>query len=132
MKELVEILFAWAVLFSPYDHVPEPQVEVVPHEFFVENVCGGKECKAVGWYNDTGIIYVDFRLKSPLLDKILVHEMVHYLQHMSGKFNSDSCEDSLIKEREAYRIQSKYAVDVLGVLPQPMNLKIRCGKKIGE
>jgi hypothetical protein len=33
------------------------------------------------------------------------------LQHYSGKFDSLSCKDSLVREREAYRVQNSYIID---------------------
>ena len=37
-----------------------------------------------------------------------MHELVHYLQDISGKFDYKSCEDYVFKEREAYSIQRQY------------------------
>ena len=73
----------------------------VPHEFFVEAVCGGKECNVIGWYDGHGIIYIDEKASGRLYDEMIVHEMVHYLQDLSGNYQDKSCKDSLIREREA-------------------------------
>lgn len=108
----VQILIAWAVHLSGYsapEHAPDVQFE--PHSFFVERVCGGKECTAVGWYNDQGIIYIDEQYRnddSEFATSLIVHELVHYLQHQSGKYDSKSCVDSVTREREAYHVQNEY------------------------
>ena len=39
-----------------------------------------------------------------------MHELTHYLQHLSGRFDSHSCGDSLVREREAYGVQNEYRV----------------------
>jgi len=112
LSNTLTILLTWAVHLSNYP-VPaqEPQIQFEPHEFFVEKVCGNKECRAVGWYNDQGIVYIDEKFRddeSTFVHSLIVHEMVHYLQHMSGNFDSTSCSDSVAREREAYYIQNEY------------------------
>ena len=82
-----------------------------PHTFFVQRVCGGKECTAVGWYDDREIVYIDEKYhdqESGFAASLLVHELTHYLQHQSGRFDSLSCTDSVAREREAYRVQNDY------------------------
>src|SRR5262245_464559 len=115
LQAIVPILLSWAVHLSGYPMPAEPPaIEFRPHSFFVRNVCGAKECNAVGWYNDQDIIYLDDRYEqddSSFAHSLLVHEMVHYLQHQSGRFDSLSCDDSLVREREAYYVQNAYIVD---------------------
>jgi hypothetical protein len=108
----LEILLTWAVYLSNYPApVNAPEVQFQPHSFFVERVCGNKECRAVGWYNDEGIVYIDEKYRhadEEFAHSLIVHEFVHYLQHASGMYNSSSCEDSIAREREAYYIQNEY------------------------
>ncbi len=111
----IAVLLSWAIHLSGYP-APEvsPTVQYEAHSFFVEHACGGKECKVVGWYNDADVIYVDERHRddeSTFAASLVVHELVHFLQHYSGKFDSISCKDSLVREREAYRVQNSYIVD---------------------
>ena len=124
---LLDIFLAWAVALSPYatPDVP-PVVETRPHTFFVDNTCGGVECNVVGWYNDGGIIYLDENL-SASRDDIIVHELVHYLQDLSGKFESLSCTDSVFREREASRVQSAYMI-ANGRMPRLSTARISCKK----
>ena len=132
MNPLVEISFSWALYFLPAyagdTPPPPPLVELKPHSFFVENVCGGKECNVIGWYNDTGTIYLDNRLRSPFLEEILLHEIVHYLQHMRGDFDTYSCADSIKREREAYYIQNRYRIEARMTWPKIFNATVRCAK----
>ena len=100
----------------------------MPHEFFVEAVCGGKECNVIGWYNDRDVIYIDEKLSGRLLDETVVHEFVHYLQKEEGSYNKDSCKDSLMREREAYFVQGEYAIQATGNLPRHVNSHVSCKK----
>lgn len=112
LSSTLPILLTWAVHLSNYSApAQEPQVQFEPHRFFVEKVCGNKECRAVGWYNDQGIVYIDEKYledDSVFVYSLIVHEMVHYLQDMSGNFDSTSCTDSVVREREAYYVQNEY------------------------
>jgi hypothetical protein len=110
--ELVALL-NWAAYLSGYQtNGVNPQLQFRPHAFFVDNACGGNaKCKVVGWYNDQNIVYIDDRLDavdSMFERSLVVHEFVHYLQHISGKFNSTTCEDFVQREREAYATQREF------------------------
>lgn len=132
--EIIQILFAWAVLLSPYPRAEDmtiPRIEPKPMEFFVENACGldpdvienlGK-CNAVGWYNDTKIVYVDDRLRGPYLDEVLVHEFVHHLQYINGDLDTRAC-----REKEARAASNMYRVRARGVLPKPPFFAVNCKK----
>lgn len=112
ISTMLPVLLTWAVHLSSYSTPAQPpEIQFEPHAFFVENVCGNKECRAVGWYNDKGIIYIDEKYRdaeSQFAESLVVHEIVHYLQHVSGKYDSHSCIDSVAREREAYHIQNEF------------------------
>ncbi len=109
---VLPILLSWAVHLSDYPAPAQPpELAFRPHTFFVDNVCGGRECNAVGWYNDRHVVYIDEKFRndeSAFAASLVVHELVHHLQHLSGRFDSLSCEDSLRREREAYHVQNEY------------------------
>ncbi len=52
--------------------------------------------------------------ESEFAHSLLVHELVHYLQDVSGKYDSHSCIDSVAREREAYHIQNEYILKAHG------------------
>jgi hypothetical protein len=114
----IAALLSWAVTLSGYAEPDRPpQVEYRPHSFFVAEACGGQECEAVGWYNDAHVVYLDARLRgdySTFIYSLMVHEFVHYLQHLSGKFDSHSCAHQIEREREAYAIQRIYMAEAHG------------------
>ncbi len=115
MPTMLPILISWVTSLSGYPTPDEaPRLEYRSHRFFVEHVCGNKECNALGWYNDAGVIYVDKKFRygaSEFAQSLIVHELVHYLQHKSGKFDTKSCRDSAARELEAYHIQNRYIVE---------------------
>lgn len=118
LQALLPVFMSWAVHLSGYPAPAEmPTVQFEPHAFFVQQVCGGKECNAVGWYNDRNIVYVDDKyehVQNDFANSLVVHELIHYLQHQSGKFDSLSCTDSVAREREAYAVQNQYILKSQG------------------
>lgn len=123
-------LMAWAVLLSGYEKPTEmPELVYVTHEFFIDNVCGGKNCKVQGWYNDQGIVYIaDYLEDSGYMASVIVHEFTHYLQDMSGLYDTGSCRDALYREREAYGVQNAYLVDGLARFQRIQPGPARCAK----
>jgi hypothetical protein len=114
MNELYAALLSWAVTLSGYP-MPERQAEVVKvsHAYLVERACNGRECKVMGWFPPGQTIFLDARLnpeENLLAASILVHEMVHHLQHEAGKLDPEkwSCENSIQLEREAYAVQREF------------------------
>jgi hypothetical protein len=114
MNELYAILLSWAVTLSGYPMPDQPaEVKTVSHAYLVEHACNGRECKVLGWFPPGRTIYVDNRLNpadSLLAASIVVHEMVHHLQHEAGRIDPAkwSCENAIALEREAYAIQREF------------------------
>ncbi len=116
--EFIAALLSWAVQLTSYSApaVP-PTISYQPHSYFVEHVCKGKKCGAHAWYDNQGAIILDQRFEgvdSALTRGIIVHEMVHYLQDMSGKYDVGNCETYLLREREAYAIQREFIARAMG------------------
>lgn len=122
MDELFAVLLSWAVTLSGYQ-IPseEPEVVAVPHQFFVDNACNGRECRVYGWYAGGRKLYIDERMDpkgDTLAASVVVHEMVHFLQgmsrgtpdHLKGAAFGEhpSCRDSIELEREAYAAQREF------------------------
>jgi hypothetical protein len=122
MEALYAVLLSWAVTLSGYPAPKEePVVVYATHAYFVENACGGKECRVYGWYAGGRNIYIDQELDpnaSLLASSVIVHEMVHYLQglsrnggapaHGSAYRDRPTCADAIADEREAYGVQKEY------------------------
>ena len=122
MDELFAALLSWAVTLSGYPAPAQaPEVVTVSHAYFVENACGGSECKVYGWYAGGQNLYLDERMdpeENLLASSVVVHEMVHYLQGLSrnggapakGAAFGDlpSCADAMDMEHEAYAVQREF------------------------
>lgn len=132
-SELLVILLSWASHISSYSY-PEipPDYQFKSHSFFVEHACqGNSKCNAGAWYNDGGVIYIDDRLqdwKDPMVRSVIVHELIHYLQDLSGKFSQKTCEEQLAREREAYAMQRIYLNRVAGVFAATFPVYAPCPK----
>jgi hypothetical protein len=113
MDELLAILMSWSVTLSGYSRPSTtPDIVMAPHSYLVATACGGHECQVLGWYPPGQKIFLDDRLdpaNSVYASSIVVHEMVHYLQQQSGRFEEGAeCASALEREREAYAVQREY------------------------
>lgn len=112
MNELLVVLLSWAVTLSGYPIPAEPpNLVMVPHEFFVQNACGGHECRVYGWYSKGKNIYIDDRMnpsENTIHASIVIHEMVHYLQGVAHNDETQPCEKVVEMEREAYGVQREF------------------------
>ncbi|MDH3694026.1 MAG: hypothetical protein OER96_05595 [Gammaproteobacteria bacterium] len=115
-------LLNWAAYLSGYKTIgQDPQLQLKSNEFFIKHACEGRDqCRVLGWYDDNEIVYIDERLSnidSMFVRSLIVHEFVHYLQHISGKFAVNTCAEFVQREREAYAAQQQYFV-AHGSMPQ--------------
>jgi hypothetical protein len=132
--ELIAYLLSWAVFYTGYEMPPEPpQIVYVTHQYFVDSpLCNGvdtveRPCSVRAAYSDLnkGVIEVDEKFKDDtgyFIKSIIVHEMVHYLQDMSGRWDDMYelkgdllCQERSYRQREAYMAQDKYNEDVHNV-----------------
>jgi hypothetical protein len=101
-------------------HVPKepPTIYRIPHAELENYVCG-THCAIRAWYKPGDGIFLDESLKpeTNLFHRsILLHEMVHYFQDMSGEYaNMDACNRWFHRELDAYTVQNRY----LGVIGHP-------------
>jgi hypothetical protein len=129
--DLILYLLSWAVFYTSYDMPAEPPIiEYVTHEYMVNTpLCKGIDtvkdpCTIRALYNDynSGVIQVDEKYKndeSAYIKSIIVHEMVHYLQDISGQWDDMYelektllCQERAYRQREAYMAQDNYNQDV--------------------
>ncbi len=117
--KLLAVLLSWTVNLSSYPHPGvAPEVIYKPHQFFIEVACAGnKKCDAAAWYNDKDTIFLDERLKGHTdanTRSVVVHELVHYLQDLSGEYHDMNCDLYAKREREAYSVQRQYLNKIAG------------------
>lgn len=117
MKDIVASLLAWIVSNSAYDAPATlPELEFQAAEAFAEHVCSGKaNCAARGYYVDgTGrvVVHEAYRgLESVQQRALVLHELVHYLQDLSGRYGGEkTCDIWIERETEAFRLQIRYTV----------------------
>ena len=116
---LLAVLLSWTVSLSSYSHPGVgPELIYKPHQFFVDTACAGNEkCKAVAWYDNAKTIFLDERLKGHVdanTRSVVVHELAHYLQDLSGEYEKMDCNLHAKREREAYSIQRQYLNKIAG------------------
>jgi hypothetical protein len=103
-------------LFGSGCDLPMPKVEHVSQEWLQEHACPSGRCGRAqfwGWYNDEGTIYVWADAPpGPHFDSVVVHEIIHYLQHAVGD-PAGHCQ----RERQAYALQDHYLTMHRGFLP---------------
>jgi len=95
-----------------------PVIHRVSHEELEAYVCE-TNCAIKAWYKPGEGIFLDNTLhpETDVFDRsILLHEMVHYFQDMSGYYrDADPCDRWLRRELDAYEVQNRY----LGVIGSP-------------
>jgi hypothetical protein len=113
LASLVAELFAAIHLMSGYPLPAEPPViHFVPQAQLAEMVCQ-RPCRVRAvYFRDSGV-YVDetLDLLGEDLDRsILLHELVHHVQAVTGRYDSlaSECRRWTASEREAYSLQSRY------------------------
>jgi hypothetical protein len=115
---IVELYFTACSLMNFGCDLPPPGVEYVSREWLQERACVVRRCNRItiwGWMNDTGVIYIwKDAPPGPYLDGIIVHELMHHIQHLRG-WPIDRCE----REREAYALQDRYLLEQRYTLPGP-------------
>lgn len=114
MNEALHALVVWAAQLSGYEIPPDAHFEVQPVNKIVMSgmACRGREnCPVVALYQDRDVIFMRDDLTDAATDHVLIHEIVHWLQHHSGKFQH-TCVDDVGREQEAYHAQNMYVAQV--------------------
>lgn len=117
MNETIASLLIWASQLTGYGIPDQPvTVQIVSKEWMGQRACPSNpsRCRVMGLYDDNNIVYVIEGLTWQAQDHILLHELVHYLQHHSGKYSLERCIDTVLREREAYHVQNLYIWHVQG------------------
>ena len=117
MTELMATLLSWAVANSGYEMPAQsPAIEYRDQSFFTAEACpvGAVHCTTRGFYADgtnTIILHEEHRdLGDVRARALLVHELVHYLQDLSGDWGEKTCRSWVAREHQAYRLQLLYMV----------------------
>lgn len=114
MDPVIARLLAWLVIHSGFPQAAQPPaIEYRPAEFFAQHICGGQpDCTVHALYlegtrtillHDKARDLQDLRARS-----LVVHELVHYLQHLNGAWAQGDCQAWAERERQAFALQLKY------------------------
>ncbi len=117
LASLATELLAAIHLMSGYPAPADsPQIHVVPQAQIAEKFCG-KPCRVRAIYLRDEGVYLDDTLDlagSSLDRSILLHELVHHVQAVSGGYggNPPDCERWNRAEIEAYSLQNRYLTEI--------------------
>jgi hypothetical protein len=113
LPSLVSELFAAIQLLAGYapPTIP-PEIHQVSRAYMQEEICHSP-CQIKAYYDPTRGVYIDRTLDlagDPFARSILLHELVHHSQAVSGRFDStsDACTRQNRAEAEAYDIQNRF------------------------
>ena len=117
--ELIAVLLSWAASLSGYPYPDtRPAIEYREHDFFEQHACAEvKNCRVAAWYDNDGTIFLDTRLanlEDPIIRSVVVHELVHYLQDLSGEYKGGDCREQVRREQHAYAVQRTYLNRIAG------------------
>jgi hypothetical protein len=112
LAQLLTELFTAIKMLSGYPMPATfPEVHQLPRAQLEARICQGG-CRVKGFYLKGEGVYIDQALdvKNDLPARsILLHELVHYVQGVTGKFDSlPACHGWYAREYEAYQIQNQY------------------------
>ena len=131
--EVLVHLMQWAVALTGYEYPAEmPTIAYANHEHFVEILCEGVDtkrdpCSARAYYDDERNAMIVLNTKyfqmgsewNPYDRGIILHEIVHYLQDMSGRWDGYQdwednrlCKERQFRQKEAYEAQDEYMARV--------------------
>jgi hypothetical protein len=114
--ELVELIGELSLVVASLSGYPVPDTPVevhrVPQVVIQELVCK-KTCRVPAFYHpDFGVLVSDeLDLRNDTFHQsILVHELVHHSQKLSGRFETlaSECHKRAAAESEAYEIQNRF------------------------
>lgn len=131
--EILVHLMQWAVALTGYDYPAEmPIIAYADNDHFIEVLCDGEDtkmnpCDARAYYDDERDAMIVLNTKyfqingewDAFTRGIILHEMVHYLQDMSGRWDgyqdwedSKLCKERQFRQKEAYEAQDEYMARV--------------------
>lgn len=114
----LSLLWIWMIEHSPYEApVTCPRIEFRSAADFSEDICqsDADHCAVGGYYRDgtgTIILRADHRHLDDIRTRaLLIHELTHYFQDQSGRWQDKNCRNWILREREAYDVQRHFLID---------------------
>jgi len=121
LHPILSSLWAWMIEHSPYETPTTcPRIEFRSTAAFSEDICQSDtaHCAFGGFYRDgsgTIILRADHgHLDDVRARALLIHELTHYFQDQSGRWQDKNCRNWILREREANDVQRHFLVDNKG------------------
>jgi len=98
----------------PMPENPKLRVLIVEPEVINAIVCSGHPCPVLGLYQDQNVIFVVTGYTVHDTDVIILHEMVHWLQHNSGEWapvTEATRQERYVREIEAHAADQEYMIN---------------------
>jgi len=112
LQDWIERLLATATVLGGYPPAaPIPPVTVMTQNELSDRVCGGSCAVKGAFIPGQGLFIIkELEIETDPQDRsVLLHELVHYLQQLNGRYASESaCDRFRDRELEAYRLQDEY------------------------
>jgi hypothetical protein len=112
LQEWIERLLATAAVLGGYPPAaPLPQVTVIAQDALSTRVCGGPCAVKGAFIPGQGLFIINgLEIETDPQDRsVLLHELVHYLQDLNGRYAGETaCDRFRYRELEAYRLQDEY------------------------
>lgn len=112
LQEWIERLLATATVLGGYPPAaPLPTVTVMAQNELSDRVCGGACAVKGAFIPGRGVFIIkELEIETDPRDRsVLLHELVHYLQELNGRYAGESaCDRFRDRELEAYRLQDEY------------------------
>lgn len=112
LMQLLTQLFTAIKLLSGYAMPAAfPEIHQLPHAQLEARICAAN-CNVKAFYLKGEGVFIDEALDlehDPRARSILLHELVHHVQGVTGRFDSlPDCDAWYAREFEAYQIQNRY------------------------
>lgn len=136
MPELTQLCLAFLLFIDAHSHYPAvadcPRMELVSEAALQQRACAGRPCPALAFYEretKTVLLFEQLDLERTMARSILLHETVHYVQDVSGRWreDDDDCRAGMKRELYAFQIQEKYLLSNDVRVPVSQNMMFyRC------
>jgi hypothetical protein len=128
LSQLCLLLLAFIAQHGHYPAMEEcPSVRTVSVPELMSTACEGRPCPAQGFYDretDAILLSDEVELAFALGRSILLHELVHYVQDRSGRWQEDdnACRAGMMRELHAFHLQERYLLDQNIRIPVSQNM----------
>jgi hypothetical protein len=131
MTDFGALCLGFLAFIAQHGHYPAvadcPGIEVVSVPELMSTACEGRPCPAQAFYDrqdNVILLSEEVELDFALGRSILLHELVHYVQDRSGRWEEDPdlCRAGMLRELHAFRLQERYLLEQNIRIPVSQNM----------